>query len=146
MKSLFQGDVWLAEFPLSFDQVESTESVAVIGQGRRSNSARLSDSGVSETADSGKLRNPVVIVQGNAVNESKLPTVVCILLRDDLTMADAPGNVKLSSRLTGLPETCVADVSQIITLERRWLKKQTGRLTSRTLSQLLGGIDTLLGR
>lgn len=57
------------------------------------------------------FRRPVLIVQGDALNRSRIATVVCVPLTSNLRWADAPGNVLLSARSTGLPKDSVANVS-----------------------------------
>ena len=63
------------------------------------------------------FRRPVVVVQGDALNRSRISTIVCIPLTSNLKWASAPGNVSLSARLTGLPKDSVANVSQIVSLD-----------------------------
>ena len=58
------------------------------------------------------FRRPVVVVQGDALNRSRLATVVCVPLTTNLRWAEAPGNVPLPSRVTGLPKDSVANASQ----------------------------------
>lgn len=91
-------------------------------------------------------RRPVVIVQGDALNHSHIATVVCVPLTTNLLWADAPDNLALSSRLTGLPRESVANVSQILTLDRDLLGECVGKLPRAKLELLLSGIDTILGR
>jgi len=91
-------------------------------------------------------RRPVVIVQCDAFNRSRIATLVCVPLTSNLKWADAPGNVLLESRSTGLPKDSVANVSQILTLDRAVLTERAGKLAQRTLSAILDGIDVLLGR
>jgi mRNA interferase MazF len=87
-----------------------------------------------------------VIVQGDALNRSRIATVVCVPLTTNLRWADAPGNLALSSRLTGLPQESVANVSQILTLDRDLLGECVGKLPRAKLELLLSGIDVILGR
>ena len=54
------------------------------------------------------FRRPVVVVQGDALNRSRVATVVCVPLTSNLKWASAPGNVQLSARATGLPRVSVA--------------------------------------
>ncbi len=61
-------------------------------------------------------------------------------------MADAPGNVLLGSKSTGLPRDSVANVSQILTLDRTTLTDQVGRLSLREVELVLDGIELLLER
>lgn len=92
------------------------------------------------------FRRPVVIVQGDAFNRSRIATVVCVVLTSNLRWAEAPGNVLLSARLTGLPKDSVANVSQLVTLDRGALTERVGSLPARKLELVLLGIDILLGR
>jgi mRNA interferase MazF len=92
------------------------------------------------------FRRPVVIVQGNAFNASALRTVVCVALTSNLKWAEAPGNVLLPARATGLPKRSVANVSQVVTLDRNDLAERAGRLSASNLELVLAGIDVVLGR
>jgi mRNA interferase MazF len=92
------------------------------------------------------FRRPVVIVQGDAFNRSRIATVVCVPLTSNLRWADAPGNVLLSAQTTGLPRDSVANVSQIVTIDRSLLAEYAGKLAARELELVLAGIDVVLGR
>jgi mRNA interferase MazF len=92
------------------------------------------------------FRRPVVIVQGDALNRSRIATVLCVPLTSNLKWSAAPGNVSLSPRLTGLPKESVANVSQLITLDRSLLAKRAGKIPHAKLELILAGIDVLLGR
>ena len=92
------------------------------------------------------FRRPIVVVQGDAFNHSRISTVVCVPLTSNLRWADAPGNVLLSARLTGLPKDSVANVTQIVTLDRGSLTDRVGRLPHAKLELVLLGIDVVLGR
>jgi len=91
-------------------------------------------------------RRPVVVVQGDAFNRSRIATVVCVVLTSNLRWAEAPGNVLLSARLTGLPKDSVANVSQLVTLDRETLTERAGDLPAQKLELVLLGIDIVLGR
>ena len=100
-----------------------------------------------EPAGSGPgLRRPVIVVQGDALNRSRIATVVCVPLTSNLKWADAPGNVRLPRNLTGLTKESVANVSQIVTLDRSLLTERTGKLSRSRLESVLSGIDVILGR
>lgn len=92
------------------------------------------------------FRRPVVVAQGDAFNTSALRTVVCVVLTSNLKWADAPGNVRLPARSTGLPKPSVANVSQLVTLDRDTLTERVGRLSASNLELVLAGIDVVLGR
>jgi mRNA interferase MazF len=91
-------------------------------------------------------RRPVVVVQGDAFNASSLRTVVCIVLTSNTRWAEAPGNVLLTARATGLPKASVANVSQLVTLDRTALTERAGRLSASNLELVLVGVDVVLGR
>ncbi len=91
-------------------------------------------------------RRPVVVVQGEALNRSRISTVVCVPLTSNLRWADAPGNVLLSTRATGLPKDSVANVSQLLTLDRDLVTERVGKLPRAKVELLFTGIDIVLGR
>jgi len=91
-------------------------------------------------------RRPVVVVQGDALNRSRLATVVCVPLISNLKWADAPGNALLPARTTGLPKDSVANVSQVVTLDKALLTERAGKLSRAKLESLLAGLDVVLGR
>jgi len=88
----------------------------------------------------------VIVVQGDALNRSRVATVVCVPLTSNLKWALAPGNVCLSARTTGLPKESVANVSQIVAIDKEFLKARVGKLPLLKLELLLSGIDVVLGR
>jgi mRNA interferase MazF len=92
------------------------------------------------------FRRPVVVVQGDAFNRSRIATVVCVPLTSNLKWADAPGNVLLPARSTGLAKDSVANVSQLVTLDRSALGERVGRLSRKQLALVFAGIDLVLGR
>jgi mRNA interferase MazF len=92
------------------------------------------------------FRRPVVVVQCDAFNRSRIATVVCVPLTSDVRWAGAPGNVLLEAATTGLPKDSVANVSQIVAIDRDLLTDRVGRLPKRTLELVLSGIDVVLGR
>ena len=90
-------------------------------------------------------KRPVLILQSDAFNRSRIHTVVAAALTTNLRLADAPGNVKLSSGKTGLPKESVANVSQIITLDRHFLRKKCGSLDHATMLRIEDGVRLVLG-
>ena len=92
------------------------------------------------------FRRPVIVVQGDALNRSRIATVVCVPLTSNLKWALAPGNVHLPARLTGLPKESVANVSQIVSVDKDFLTARVGKLPRSKLELVLSGIDTVLGK
>ena len=87
-----------------------------------------------------------MVVQGDALNRSRVATVVCVPLTSNLRWADAPGNVLLTARTTGLLKDSVANVSQMIALDKTVLTEHVGKLSKAKTELVLSGIDVVLGR
>jgi mRNA interferase MazF len=86
----------------------------------------------------------VVVVQSDAINRSRISTAVCVPLTSNQAWAEAPGNVALPARATGLPRDSVANVSLVFTIDRGLLGERTGRLRPLDLGRILDGIDLIL--
>ena len=98
------------------------------------------------TGSGSGFRRPVLVVQGDSFNSSRIATVVCIPLTSNLNWATAPGNVLLKRKVTGLAKDSVANVSQIITLDKGVLTKKTGEVSNSTVKQIFHGLDILFNR
>lgn len=92
------------------------------------------------------FRHPVVVVQGDSFNRSRISTVVCVPLTSNLRLSEAPGSVFLECDATGLIKDSVANVSQPVTLDRASLTERVGSLPSAKLDLVLYGIDVVLSR
>lgn len=92
------------------------------------------------------FRRPVVVIQGDAFNRSAIRTVVTVPLTSNLRWANAPGNVRLSGRLTGLARESVANVSQVVALDRATLTERVGKIPRPKVELLLSGLDIVFGR
>lgn len=90
------------------------------------------------------FRRPIIIIQSNAFNRSLIRTTVAVVLTSNLRLADAPGNVLIPATDSGLPKDSVANVSQIITLDRTCLTEKCGRMPSRIMKSLDDGIRLVL--
>ncbi len=64
------------------------------------------------------FRRPVLVVQANAFNRSRIQTVIVAAITSNVDLADAPGNLLLPARSSGLRRDSVVNVSQILTLDR----------------------------
>jgi mRNA interferase MazF len=93
-----------------------------------------------------RIPKTVIVVQGDALNRSRIRTVVCVPLTSNLVWADAPGNVLLTAKATGLPRDSIANASQIVALDRDLITEEVGKLARRQLELILTGIDIVLGR
>ena len=101
------------------------------------------DLGEPEGAEPG-FRRPVLVVQAEAFNRSRLQTVICTVLTSNLRLVDAPGNVLLPAKATGLPKDSVANVSQLITIDRDFLTEKAGRLRGQLLKDVESGLRLVL--
>ena len=89
---------------------------------------------------------PVLILQGDAFNRSRIATIVVLPLTSNLRLAEMPGNVLLLAQQTGLPRDSVANVTQIIAIDRSLLDERIARLTPPQLEPIWKGIDLLFDR
>jgi mRNA interferase MazF len=96
------------------------------------------------TASESGYRRPVLIVSSDDFNDSRINTVIVIALTSSIHLAEAPGNVKLSSKKTGLDRESVANVSQIITLDKQFLKEAIGQINYQTTQQIDEGVRLAL--
>ena len=87
-----------------------------------------------------------MVVQGDAHNRSRIATVVCVPLTSNIKWANAPGNVRLTASSTGLSKESVANVSQIVTLDKSLLAERSGKLPQVKLNLVLTGVNIVLGR
>lgn len=90
------------------------------------------------------FRRPVLIVQDDAFNRSRLRTVIAVVLTSNLRLVEAPGNVLIPAKSAGLPKDSVANVSQIITVDRDFLSEPAGRLRGRLLKDVENGLRLVL--
>jgi len=90
------------------------------------------------------FRRPVVVVQADSFNRSQIGTVVVAAITSNLELAEAPGNVGLSRRDSKLPRNSVVNVSQILTLDRRFLAKRVSRLPGRVTEEIDAGLCLVL--
>lgn len=89
-------------------------------------------------------RRPILIIQADAFNTSRIATVIAVVITSNLRLAAAPGNVLLRASESGLPRDSVINVSQIITLDKADLEEQIGVVSARTLTTVEEGIQLVL--
>jgi len=90
------------------------------------------------------FRRPVLVVQADAFNRSRLRTVLGLVLTSNPRLLDAPGNVLLPAKSTGLPKDSVANVTQIVTLDEDYLSERTGRIPPRLMAHVDAGLKLVL--
>ena len=89
-------------------------------------------------------RRPVLIVQAEFLNETQINTVIALVITTNLNLAEMPGNVVLSERASGLSKESVANVTQILTLDKRLLLEYVGTLSERKMEQIENGLRLVL--
>ena len=89
-------------------------------------------------------RRPVLVVQANAFNLSRIQTTIAAVITSNLELAEAPGNVLLPARLSGLPRDSVVNVSQLLTLDRGFLTEHAGTLPPRLQQSVDEGLRVVL--
>jgi len=89
-------------------------------------------------------RRPVVVVQADPFNRSRIATVVVVPLTTNMKWVDAPGNVLLPAPSTGLPSASVAVASLITAVDKRLLDEHVGKLPTAKLRSVLDGIAIII--
>jgi mRNA interferase MazF len=102
------------------------------------------DLGEPEGSEPGYNR-PVLIVQNDAFNRSRLHTVIAVVLSTNLRLVAAPGNVLIPAKASGLKKDSVANVSQVITVDREFLLDLAGRVRGQFLEDVENGLRLILG-
>jgi len=102
------------------------------------------DLGEPEGSEPG-FRRPVLIVQSDAFNRSRIRTVIAVALTANLRLVDAPGNVLVPATASGLPKDSVANVSQVLTIDKDFLAEPAGRIKGRLMSDVDSGLRLALG-
>jgi len=87
---------------------------------------------------------PVLVVQSDDFNRSRINTVTAVAITSDIRLSDAPGNVLLTRKASGLPKTSVANVSQVLTLNKADLQKKVKKLASREFAKVDAGLKLVL--
>ena len=90
-------------------------------------------------------RRPILIVQTDSFNRSKINTVIAATITSNLRLAQAPGNVRLTKRQSGLKRDSVVNVSQVVTLNKSFLTQRVGRVPASKLRDVDDGLRLVLG-
>jgi mRNA interferase MazF len=90
------------------------------------------------------FRRPVLIVSADAYNRSRLQTVLAVVLTSNLSLVAAPGNVLIPGKTSGLRKDSVANVTQVLTLDRDFLHDPAAKLPPKLLHQVDAGLRMAL--
>ena len=91
------------------------------------------------------FRRPVVVIQSNPFNESRISTVVIAAVTSNLALAGAPGNVRIGKGESGLSKPSVVNVSQVLTVDRAYLTERVRALPAEIINRLDAGLRLVLG-
>lgn len=91
------------------------------------------------------MRRPIVVVQSNPFNESRIATVVIAVITSNLALADAPGNVRIGKSESGLRKPSVINASQVLTIDRMLLTDRVRVLPAHVMQRVDAGLRLVLG-
>jgi mRNA interferase MazF len=91
------------------------------------------------------FRRPVLVVQADSFNESRIATVLVVVITSNLALSEAPGNVRIGKSESKLSKASVVNVSQVLTLDRKYLSKRVGRLPNLVMNRVSEGLSLVLG-
>ena len=91
-------------------------------------------------------RRPVIVLQSDPLNRSQIATVVCVVLTSNLRWSIAPGSVPLTAKHTGLDRDSVANLSQLVTIDKVQLTERVGKVPKKQMEGIFSGIDLIMGR
>lgn len=89
--------------------------------------------------------HPVLIIQSNTFNRSRISTIVAVVLTSNLRLGEMPGNVIVQPRESGLRAASVVNVTQLITADRSFLRSRAGKLRADTIARVEYGLTLALG-
>ncbi len=89
-------------------------------------------------------RRPLLLVQADSFTRSRIQTVLAAVITSNVRVADAPGNVLLSAKTAGLPQDSVVNVSQLVTIDKRFFSERAGKLTPEQLRAVEDGLRLVL--
>ena len=96
------------------------------------------------TASEPGYRRPLVVIQSNEFNKSKINTVIAAVITSNLHLSEAPGNVLIPSKKSRLPKKSVVNVSQLITIDKSFLIERVHNLPDTTMNKIDDGIRLVL--
>ena len=89
-------------------------------------------------------RRPVLIVQSDDFNRSRIATVIAVVITSNINLTHAPGNVLLSKKITGLLKDSLANVSQVVTIDKSFLTERIGVIPDYLFRQIENGLRLVM--
>jgi len=90
------------------------------------------------------FRRPVLVIQSNSFNDSRIASIIVAIITTNLALEAAPGNVRLAKADSGLSKASVVNVSQLFTIHRTMLTEKARALPSATMHQVEAGLRLVL--
>ena len=89
-------------------------------------------------------RHPVLILQADSFNRSRIRTIVGLIVSSNVGLLDAPGNVLLRADTIGLPKDSIVNVTQFVTVDRDYLEERVGQVAPKMLAKIEAGVRLVL--
>ncbi|UIE37692.1 type II toxin-antitoxin system PemK/MazF family toxin [Leptodesmis sichuanensis A121] len=89
-------------------------------------------------------RRPVLVIQDDTFTQSRIRTIIVVIITSNVQLAEVPGNVLLPREVSGLPKDSVANVSQIFTVDKTFLVERVGALPDYLQEEVDEGLQTIL--
>ena len=90
------------------------------------------------------MKRPVLVVQSNPFNESRIATAIVAVITSNLALAEAPGNVRIDKADSGLSKASVVNVSQVLTIDRSLLTARVRALPAEAMQRVDEGLRLVL--
>lgn len=91
------------------------------------------------------FRRPVLVIQSDPYNDSRISTAIVAVITSNLALADAPGNVRTAKSETGLSKPSVVNVSQVLTIDKALLTERVRPLPAEAMQRVYNGLRLVLG-
>ena len=91
-------------------------------------------------------RRPVVVVQRDAINQSRFNTVVVVPLTTQTRHAQLPGNVRLYKDEANIPRQSVARATHVTVVDKAFLRDKIGTLSQGRLEEIVAAVCWVVGR
>lgn len=89
-------------------------------------------------------KRPGLVIQSNAINDSKINTVIMLAITSTLRYGDLPGNVTLRKGEANIPKRCVINVSQIKSVDKNSIREKIGTVSKEKMATVKDGVRLIL--
>jgi len=81
-------------------------------------------------------KRPVLVIQGDEFNSSKINTVICAVITSNLQLIKSPPNIPLEKAHSYLSKSSVINFSQIITVDKSFFTELVCMLPKQFIQQI----------